>query len=198
MNSHGLTVITRLLGLLLAVPPNLWAQPLLHHFSSISVSADGTVTLSLDGRVANTNHLLTPFPKPSGPFAVGTVDRVMVDPARTNLYRYQPATNAFMVTFWYPAEPPGAGVLPASAYDKRWAADPTVYTSHGYSSAWTNIASALVGHRFVGLPVAVNPDSYPVVLHSHGHTACWKLDSQRAEELASHGYVVVAPDHTDC
>jgi hypothetical protein len=56
-----------------------------------------------------TNHLLTCFPKPSGPFAVGTVDRVMVDPARTNRYRYTPATNAFMVTFWYPADPPAAG-----------------------------------------------------------------------------------------
>ena len=37
-----------------------------------------------------TNHCLTALPKPSGPFAVGTVDRVMVDPARTNLYRYTP------------------------------------------------------------------------------------------------------------
>lgn len=34
-----------------------------------------------------TNHLLMAFPKPSGPFAVGTVDRVMVDPARTNAIR---------------------------------------------------------------------------------------------------------------
>ncbi|MBM3882928.1 MAG: hypothetical protein FJ387_24935 [Verrucomicrobia bacterium] len=44
----------------------------------------------------STNHLLTAFPKPSGPFAVGTVDRVMLDPARTNAYRYSPPTN----TFW--------------------------------------------------------------------------------------------------
>jgi hypothetical protein len=59
-----------------------------------------------------TNHLITFFPKPSGPFAVGSIDRVMIDPARTNLYRYTPRTNAFMVTFWYPAEPPKAGALP--------------------------------------------------------------------------------------
>ena len=67
-----------------------------------------------------TNHLLTAFPKPSGPFAVGMVDRVMIDPARTNLYRYTPKTNAFMVTFWYPADPPAAGVLPAAMWDQRY------------------------------------------------------------------------------
>src|SRR6266436_2592219 len=35
-----------------------------------------------------TNHLITLLPNPSGPFAVGTLHRVMIDPARTNLYRY--------------------------------------------------------------------------------------------------------------
>ncbi|MCI0542099.1 MAG: hypothetical protein L0Z50_43465, partial [Verrucomicrobiales bacterium] len=63
-----------------------------------------------------TNHLLTAFPKPTGPFAVGTIDRVMIDPTRTNRYRYSPATNAFMVTFWYPADPPAPGVLPAAMW----------------------------------------------------------------------------------
>lgn len=71
-----------------------------------------------------TNHLLTAFPKPTGPFAVGTIDRVMMDPTRTNLYRYSPPTNAFMVTFWYPADPPAPGVLPAALWNKRFAADP--------------------------------------------------------------------------
>jgi hypothetical protein len=74
-----------------------------------------------------TNHLLTALPRPTGPFAVGTVDRVMSDPARTNLYRYSPATNAFMVTFWYPADPVPAGVLPGAIYDQRWAADTNLY-----------------------------------------------------------------------
>lgn len=56
---------------------------------------------------------------PSGPVAVGTVDRVMIDPARATLYRYTPKTNSFMVTFWYPADPPAASVLPAAMWDQR-------------------------------------------------------------------------------
>jgi predicted dienelactone hydrolase len=37
-----------------------------------------------------------------------------------------------------------------------------------------------------------------VVVYSHGGTGSRNLASQIAEELASHGYVVAAPDHTDC
>ena len=145
-----------------------------------------------------TNHLLTAFPNPSGPFAVGTVDRVMIDPARTNLYRYTPPTNAFMVTFWYPADPPAAGVLPAAMGDRRIAADTSLYSYGGYDTRWAQINPKLVGHRFRGVPLASGTNIYPVVLYSHGLPAFRKLGSQDAEELASHGYVVVAIDHTDC
>jgi dienelactone hydrolase len=145
-----------------------------------------------------TNHLLTAFPKPSGPFAVGMVDRVMIDPARTNLYRYTPATNAFMVTFWYPADPPAAGVLPAAMWDQRIAADTSLYSYAGFDSRWAQIAPKLVGHRFRGVPLATGTNKHPVVLYSHGLPAFRKLVSRTAEELASHGYVVVAIDHADC
>jgi dienelactone hydrolase len=145
-----------------------------------------------------TNHQLTALPKPSGPFAVGTVDRVMIDPARTNLYRYTPPTNAFMVTFWYPADPPAAGVLPSAMWDQRIAADTSLYSYPGYDTRWALIVPKLVGHRFRGVPLAAGTNKYPVVLCSHGLPAFRKLGSQDAEELASHGYVVVAIDHSDC
>jgi dienelactone hydrolase len=249
------------LGLLLSIQPNLWAQPVPHHFDNIAALPDQTITLSLDGSVSNmfnlsgtisnqfmqmfdlyaveastrlmdwaplalllrtnnnpnplivqdahaagpsqrfyravTNHLLTGFPKPSGPFAVGTVDRVMIDPARTNLYRYTPATNAFMVTFWYPADPPAAGVLPAAMWDQRIAADTSLYSYARYDPGWASIAPKLVGHRFRGVPLASGTGKYPVVLYSHGLPAFRKLVSRTMEELASHGYVVVTVDHPD-
>jgi dienelactone hydrolase len=147
---------------------------------------------------AITNHLLTAFPKPSGLFAVGTVDRVMVDPARTNLYRYTPKTNAFMVTFWYPADPPPAGVLPAAMWDQRIAAEASLYSYGGYDTRWASIAPKLAGQRFRGVPLAAGTNKYPVVLYSHGLPAFRKLVSRTMEEFASHGYVVVAIDHSDC
>lgn len=151
-----------------------------------------------------TNHLLTAFPKPSGPFAVGTVDRLMIDPARTNLYRYTPKTNAFMVTFWYPADAPGAGVLPAAMWDLGVASDTSMYAAYrswgayGADTQWAQISPKMVGHRFYGVPLAAGTSKYPVLLYSPGMAANRTTGSQNAEELASHGYVVVSIDHTDC
>lgn len=151
-----------------------------------------------------TNHLLAAFPKPSGPFAVGTVERVMVDPARTNRYRYSPATNAFMVTFWYPADPPPAGVLPSGTWNKRFAADANfiaalaAFGASGADIRWAQIGPKVVGHRYRGVPPAAGTAKYPVVVYSHGFHATRELASQIAEELASPGYIVVATDHPDC
>jgi dienelactone hydrolase len=149
-----------------------------------------------------TNHLLTCFPKPSGPFAVGTVDRVMVDPARTNLYRYTPRTNAFAVTFWYPADPPAAGTLPTTIWSQRFAADASFWSFYasvfGIDTRWALIAPRLVGQRFRGAPVTAGTGTFPVVIYAHGLSETRETSSQVAEELASHGYVVVATDHPDC
>lgn len=151
-----------------------------------------------------TNHLLTASLMPTGPYAVGTVDRVMVDPARTNLYRYSPPTNAFMVTFWYPAERPPAGTLQAAMWDQGMAADTNFYAAvaaAGFSGAdtqWAGIVPKLVGHQFHGAPLAAQPARFPVILSSHGWAANRTGVSQSAGELASHGYVVVAIDHGDC
>jgi len=252
-----------LFGLALFPPAgaNLNAQPVPHHFSSITALPDKTL-LSLDGSVSNmfnltgtisnqfmqmfdqyvveastnladwtrlalllrtnnnpnpllfqdtnfagldhgfyrtfTNHLITMLPNPSGPFAVGTLDRVMIDPARTNLYRYSPPTNTFMVTFWYPAEPPGAGVLPDAMWDRRMAGDSSWYSFLGINTRWATITPPAVGHRFVGVPLAASVGRFPVVLQSHGHVEFRKGKSHEFEELASHGYIVVAVDHTDC
>ena len=248
--------------LLSTTPGSICAQPVAHHFDSITALPDQTIKLSLDGCVSNmfnltgtvrnqfmqmfdlylvevssnlddwtplamplrtnsnpsqltvddtnalglhqrfyrtvTNHLLTAFPKPSGPFTVGTVDRVMIDPARTNLYRYSPPTNTFMVTFWYPADPPAVGVLPAPMWGRWIAADTSMYVSTDFDAQWAKVVPKLVGHRFRDVPVSVAAGKLPVVLYSHGVPTFRKLASQRAEELASHGYVVVAMEHSDC
>jgi dienelactone hydrolase len=145
-----------------------------------------------------TNHLITFLPQPTGPFSVGTIDQVMVDPSRTNLYRYTPATNAFMVTFWYPAAPPGVGILPSSMWDHHIAADPNTYMGINDDPQWSKIVPAAVGYRFANLLLPSGSTKYPVVLYSVGLSGWRKAASYQAEELASHGYVVVAPDPPDC
>lgn len=159
-----------------------------------------TNTVALNKRFYRTftNFLLTASYEPSGPYAVGMVDRVMVDPARTNMYRYTPQTNAFMVTFWYPADQPGAGILPVFAWDRRIAAETNMYISAGYEGRWAWLSPYLVGHSYRNVSMTVGTNKFPVVLSSHGLPAFRKFGSHNAEELASHGYVVVAIDHADC
>ena len=83
-------------------------------------------------------------------------------------------------------------------WDQRLAADPSLYSSAGYDIRWAQIAPKLVGHRFRGVPLPAGTNKYPVVLGSHGLPAFRKLGSSNAEDLASHGYVVVDIDHSDC
>jgi dienelactone hydrolase len=142
-----------------------------------------------------TNQFLTFYPAPTGPFPVGTVDRVMIDPARTNLYRYVPPTNAFMVTFWYPASTPPAGTMPIHPFGKRLAADPTFYPDG--NAPWSNILSTVVQESFPDIAIATNPATFPVVLISHGFGNYRHNLTLLAAELASHGYIVIAPDHAD-
>jgi hypothetical protein len=239
------------LGLLLPIQPNLWAQPMPHHFTSIVNLPDNTIALTLDGRVETsfnsyfdlyvletttnlmdwdplvtllrsnratdelvwietnaslsekrfyrtfTNHLITAFPKPTGPFAIGTFSRVITDPARTNWYRYQNQTNSFMLTCWYPAEPQ-AGLLPGAAWDTEVAQDSSRYGDFTESSSWAGIVPQLKGHSLLNAPIARGTNRYPIILFSHGFRCHRKANCHEAEELASHGYVVVGVDHEDC
>jgi predicted dienelactone hydrolase len=63
-----------------------------------------------------TNFLVTPFPKPSGPYSVGTFSRLMTDPSR--IRHTLPTNSSFMVTFWYPAEGK-TGALPNTYFEKE-------------------------------------------------------------------------------
>ena len=129
-----------------------------------------------------TNFLITPFPKPTGPYPVGTVSRLMTDPSRTNCYNI-PTNSSFMVTFWYPAEA-RAGVLP----DAYVESNATLYAYLNERNP--SIVAKFVSHALPSLPLATNETNYPVLINPGGATR--RQNTDKALELASHGYVVVA------
>jgi pimeloyl-ACP methyl ester carboxylesterase len=250
------------LGLLLPIKPNLWAQPVPHHFSDITAQSDHTIALSLEGSVSNlipglsgtisnqfmqmfdlyvveastnlvdwtrlplllrtnnnptpllfqdtnaagfrqrfyrtlTNHLITGFPKPTGPFPVGIADRILTDPSRSNRYGIK-TNSSFMSTFWYPAELPRPGSVPGAYNERAVAGDRNFYSFWGWSSQWTNVVPQFVAYSLPEVPSASGQDRFPLILFSHGWTCDRRLNFQTAEELASHGYIVAAVDHEDC
>jgi hypothetical protein len=80
-----------------------------------------------------------------------------------------------MVTFWYQADPPAAGVLPVAVWDQRYAADTSLYSVNGYTHPVGVDCPRLVGHRFRGVRLAAGTGKHPVVLWSLGGTASRKL-----------------------
>lgn len=140
-------------------------------------------------RLAQTN-LVTPHLAPSGPYAVGRADRTVVDPSRRN--RYGISTNGSLaVSIWYPAVS-ASGHIPLP-FD----VPPRVYDVDNWQANWLDRSPWLFTYAVGGLDLNTNAAPYPVVLQSHGVTGA-RIDQQsQAENLASHGYVVVATDHYD-
>ena len=126
------------------------------------------------------------LPAPTGPQRVGRVCDDWVDPSRFEIYSTDPADRRELVVWiWYPANPqPGAER--AAYVPEPWAPvaqflglDVDGVRSHAVSDA----AVADAASRY---PVLVlSPSGFPPLLLS-----------SIAEELASHGYVVVGVNHT--
>jgi dienelactone hydrolase len=140
-----------------------------------------------------TNNLITAMLKPTGPLPVSLVNRWLIDPTRRN--RFAVSTNGtFMVSIWYPAVPE-PGKLPVSYEDAALLRDP----------AWVTFFDRqpyLVSHALQSAPCATEGRSYPIVLFSHGWGASPRKSirsqaAEKAENLASHGYIVVGMDHFD-
>lgn len=147
-----------------------------------------------------TNHLITPFSvKPTGPYAVGVISRLLTDPLRRN--RYGLSTNgSFMVSVWYPAVPQ-AGRWLGSLLEARFAQDP--YLSEGWAAAGYPTTPSVdrmpyfVGYALPDAPCATNHTPFPIVLCSHLGMGWRASFAEKAANLASHGYVVAVPDHVD-
>jgi predicted dienelactone hydrolase len=100
-----------------------------------------------------------------------------------------------MITVWYPAR-------------RNAEAPATPYATHGLGPAFDTFAgslgiparsvdwSAIGTHTTVGAPMAHSARRLPVVLYTPGRFNPRFLDTTIAAELASHGYAVVAVDHT--
>lgn len=139
------------------------------------------------------NQVLTPFLPPTGPHPVGVCSRLLTDSSRSNRFGIR-TNSSFMVTFWHPA--PSSGDVLAPYMDRLLA------ERQAYWGAATDAVPDLVQFAVADTPPAAAPGGFPVVLYSHGlgdqqGRAVRTENTAMAVELASHGYVVVAVDHTD-
>jgi len=128
---------------------------------------------------------------PSGPYPVGITDRTIQDDSRRNRYRI--STNSLIpITIWYPAKRL-AGQWP-TVYD----ADPIAHDPRPNAwEDWVDRAPSFRRHAVKDAPFAEGLAALPIVFWSHGGSQYRNDGQEWAEHVASHGYVVVAVDHTD-
>lgn len=137
------------------------------------------------------------LPTPTGRYAVGRVTVYMVDPARIDERGTQKDHHReFWSQIWYPAQPGSQG-SPAAWMRPEWldagadyhdllqkSPDPSAREARKY------VASVVV-HAREGVPVASSPARLPVVLLAPGSISFPSKYSSLAEDLASHGFIVV-------
>lgn len=132
------------------------------------------------------------FPRPTGPYAIGTMTYHWVDANRAEIFAVPSDHRELMVQIWYPAK------ASPSARRAPYVQDPRVLWS---------VADLLHLPRFIfshvkyvttnGIPSAPAADGgpFPVLVFSHGRGGFRGDNTFQVEELASHGYIVATIDH---
>ena len=134
------------------------------------------------------------FPRPGGPFEIGTLTYHWVDASRPEVFTADPNDRReLMVQIWYPAR--GDPSAPRAPYVQ----DPGALAP---LARLLKLPDFTLGHlQYVttnaipSAPVADDEPSYPVLVLSHGRGGYRQENTLQVEELVSHGYIVAAIDH---
>ena len=137
----------------------------------------------------------TTLPTPSGPFAVGRTTYVWSDPAHPDPLAPQPGTKRELLAWiWYPA----ASRQPSQTVDDYlpapWRTALERQSGPLLTQFLTRDLSRIRAHSIRDAEVSPQQRSYPVVIMRAGLAALTTDYTTLAEDLASHGYVVVGFD----
>jgi predicted dienelactone hydrolase len=137
----------------------------------------------------------TTLPIPTGPFAVGRVAYAWSEPGQVDLLAPQPGTKRLLLAWvWYPAAPPQPSQTVDEYLPFPWR---TALEHHGgmlLTQFLTPDLSRVRTHSIRDAEVSPQRHSYPVILIRAGLAKLTTDYTSLAEDLASHGYVVVGFD----
>lgn len=136
------------------------------------------------------------LPTPTGPYPIGTFSVHLTDSARDEIYTADPNDKReLMMQVWYPAAPaPNAPLAPWMAQLDK--AIPAMAHYIHLPPFMLSHIGLLRTHAYLNAPLASGDAHFPVLVYSHGWNGFRTVHENLMEELASHGYVVVALDHT--
>ncbi len=186
------------IGLALALPTVRGRTDLRKRSWPAAVAAVLSLGLLAAGAGAGAALPVPAFPRPSGPYAVGTTVRQWTDAARPETATDDPADRRTVVAqVWYPVRPGTTGER-----SRYLGPDPEAGTIAAGVAGYLGVpAFTLDGpvrarsHALVGATVAGEGGPFPVVVFSPGLGGVRTQNTAWAEELTSRGYLVAALDH---
>jgi len=191
------------------VPESRFAEwlpvPMLTLLAALQLSAPGSIAVTdyavqrpRGAQAPRSSQSGVPLTRTTGAFGVGREFLHLVDPARTDsLSLRSDKKREFLAVVWYPAARPVARRSPWMP--RRWldsaASDLAFFARRAtpppsYAEA-RRIIAATTSTASDSAPVAPGADRFPVVLFAPGNNTSPIYYSAIAEELASHGYVVI-------
>jgi predicted dienelactone hydrolase len=196
----------------LAMGDSLWDERRVrgvHRFRRGTLGAASLVLLAAPAALLPVPSL----PAPSGSFAVGTRVLTLTDPDRIEAYGLAesdqgastttttaPAGNEppaahrrIVVQIWYPATPEQDAVPTVWADDIDVVA-PALSKYLGFPGFFLNHTRGIPSNSYLDAPALAG--KFPVIAYSHGWSGFRDVAIDQMEELASHGYIVMAADHT--
>jgi dienelactone hydrolase len=162
----------RVLGAALAIATGLTVLPQ-------PASAATTVVLSL--------------PAPTGPHHVGATVLDLKDTSRADPWVPTDPARELMVTMWYPTDVNHGTTI---QYETPAESEGYVAGKHLEDYLSPDSLSEVSTHAYLNAPPAGLPHSLPLIVLSPGYTGQRSSLTSLAEDLAGHGYVVAAIDHT--
>jgi len=137
----------------------------------------------------------TLLPTPTGPFAVGRTTYVWSDAAHLDPLAPQPGTKRELLAWvWYPAVPRQPSQTVDDYLPAPWRTALGLQSGVLFTQFLTRDLSRVRAHSIRDAEVSPEQRSYPVVIMRAGLAALTTDYTTLAEDLASHGYVVVGFD----
>ncbi|MGE3973339.1 MAG: alpha/beta hydrolase family protein [Bdellovibrionales bacterium] len=134
---------------------------------------------------------IQPFSPLTGPYAVGTVQFEWTDLDHEEIFTSKVGDKRVVVAqIWYPANK--TNTSPNAPY----LLSPLEFSGVTKDAKRLQIANSLVQTRsHINVPVATAQSQYPILIYNPGGANTRFLSSFVTEQLASHGFIVVAIEH---
>jgi len=148
----------------------------------------------LIGAMLLDHNRATILPAPTGAFAVGRTMYVWADDAHRDPMAPNGGNRKILTWIWYPATPESRSAKPDEYLPAAWRTALESRRGPVLSHLFTRDLSRVHTHSIEDAPIASQQRTYPVVFIRAGLAALTTDYTSLAEDLASHGYIVVGFD----